>query len=229
MNDLAVAKQRSVSSGTSLYSTNPWLVFGICCFVYLFFNWYLQKHVLTDQVYTYSLGGAVNPDKLSVFLQGQHRMEFLSYILIPATIFIKMTLVAFCLMAGLLLTSQKLPFSKIFRIVLFAESAFVASTLFRLLLLAFSHTIESLGQYMAFAPLSLFSFFNPGSVPNWMVYPLQTVDVFQALYVYFLAKGLQFYMKRPLRDSLEQVLGSYGVGLITCMILFAFISITFNP
>ena len=156
-------------------------------------------------------------------------MAFLSYALIPVTIAIKMTLVAFCLMAGLLLTSQKLSFSILFRIVLFAESAFVASTLFRLLVLAFSHTIDSLGQYMAFAPLSLFSFFHATSVPNWMVYPLQTIDVFQLLYVYFLAKGLQLYLKRPFKDSLEQVVGSYGLGLFTCMILFAFISITFNP
>lgn len=229
MNDLAATEQRRVSSGASLYTTNPWLVFGIYCLVYLFFNWYLQKHVLTDQVYTYSLGGSVNPDKLAAFLQGQHRMEFLSYVFVPLMIVIKMFLVAFCLMAGLLLTSQKLAFSSVFKIVLFAESAFVASTLFRLLVLAFSHSVESLGQYMAFAPLSLFSLFHATSVPNWMLYPLQTLDVFQGLYIYFLARGLQHFLQRSFKESVEQVVGSYGLGLVTAMIFFAFISITFNP
>jgi hypothetical protein len=66
-------------------------------------------------------------------------------------------------------------------------------------------------------------------VPNWLVYPLQTLDVFQALYIYLLAKGLSVYLKRSITQSVEQVLGSYGVGLFTMMILFAFISITFNP
>jgi hypothetical protein len=229
MHDLAAAEHRRMSSGTSLYSTNPWLVFGLYCLVYLFFNWYLQKHVLTDDVYTYSLGAAVNPEKLAAFLKGQHRMEFLSYVFVPLMIVIKMLLVSFCLMAGLLLTAQKLSFSTIFKIVLFAESAFCASTLFRLLVLAFSHTIDSLGQYMAFAPLSLFSLFRPTSVPNWMLYPLQTLDVFQVIYVFFLARGLQYFLRRPFKASLEQVVGSYGLGLFTAMIFFAFLSITFNP
>jgi hypothetical protein len=140
-----------------------------------------------------------------------------------------MTLVTFCLLTGLLITSQKISFLILFRIVLFAETAFVASTLLRLLLLAFFHNVESLGQYMAFAPLSLFNFFHAQSVPNWLVYPLQTLDVFQAFYIYLLAKGLSVYLKCSLSQSVEQVLGSYGVGLFTVMILFAFISITFNP
>jgi len=229
MSDLAAADHRQVTPGASIYTTNAYLVFGIYCFVYLFFNWYLQAQVLTDQVYTYSLGGQVNPDKLTAFLQGQHRVQFLSYVFVPVVMLMKMLLVAFCLLAGLLLTSQKLSFAVIFRIVLFAESAFAAGTLFRLLVLAFSHNIDSLGQYMSFAPLSLFSFFKASSVPNFLVYPLQTLDVFQVFYVCFLAKGLQIHLKRSFSQSLEQVVGSYGVGLLTTMIFVAFLSITFNP
>ncbi len=229
MSDLAVNENRQTLPGASVYTTSAWLVFGVICFVAVFFNWYLQKQVLTDQVYTYSLGDQVNPDKLTAFLQGQHRMELLSYLLIPVVLLTKMVLVSLCLFTGLLLTSQKVSFSILFRIVLFAETAFVASTLLRLLLLAFFHNVESLGQYMAFAPLSLFNFFHAASVPNWLVYPLQTLDVFQALYIYLLARGLSVYLRRSLVQSVEQVLGSYGVGLFTAMILFAFISITFNP
>lgn len=229
MRDLVVNEDRQTIPGAPVYATNAWLVFGVICFVAVFNNWYLQKQVLTDQIYTYSLGGQVNPDKLTAFLQGQHRMELLSYLLIPVVLFIKMVLVTLCLLTGLLLTSQKVSFQIVFRIVLFAETAFVASTLLRLLLLAFFHNVESLGQYMAFAPLSLFNFFHAASVPNWLVYPLQTLDVFQVLYIYLLAKGLSVYFKRSLTQSVEQVLGSYGVGLFAAMILFAFISITFNP
>jgi hypothetical protein len=229
MSDLAANEHRQTLPDASVYTTNAWLVFGVVCFVSVFFNWYLQQQVLTDQVYQYSLGGQVNPDKLTAFLQGQHRMEVLSYLLIPVVLLVKMVLVTLCLLTGLLLTSQKIAVKVLFRIVLFAEMAFVASTLLRLLLLAFFHNVESLGQYMAFAPLSLFSFFHAQSVPNWLVYPLQTLDVFQALYIYLLAKGLSVYLKRSMPPSVELVLGSYGVGLFTVMILFAFISITFNP
>lgn len=229
MTELSVTTQKEVFEGNSLYSTNPWLVFGGFSFIYLFFNWYLQTQVLTDQVYAYTLNGQVNPDKLAAFLEGQHRMVFLSYIMVPITLLVKMTLVTICLLAGLLLTSQKLPVRKIFRIVLFAESAFAAGTLFRLLLLAFSHNVESLGQYMSFAPLSLYSLFNVSSVPNWMTYPLQTLDVFQVGYMLLLAAGLRYYMGQSFKKTFGLVLGSYGLGLFVCMIGFAFISISFNP
>jgi hypothetical protein len=229
MTDMAATGNIDRPSGVSIYTTNIWLVSGITCFVYLFFNWYLQTQVLTDQVYTYSLSRQVNPDKLAAFLQGQHRMVPVSYLVVPLTLLVKMSLVSLCLLAGLLVTYMKLPFRTLLRIALFAESAFVAGTLLRLLILTFSHDVESLGQYMSFAPLSLYSLFNPSSVPNWLSYPLQTLDIFQAAYILLLAAGLHYYIGQPFRKMLGLVLTSYGLGLVCCMIGFAFISISFNP
>jgi hypothetical protein len=230
MTDLAAtASNNEHSSNPSIYTTNIWFVSGVICFVYLFFNWYLQTQVLTDQVYAYSLGRQVNPDKLAAFLQGQHRMVLVSYLVVPLTLLVKMSLVSLCLLTGLLLTYLKLPFSTLIRIVLFAESAFVASTLLRLLILAFSHNVESLAQYMRFAPLSLYSLFPPTSIPNWLTYPLQTLDLFQVGYVLLLTAGLQYYIGQPFRKMLGLVLMSYGLGLVCCMIGFAFISVSFNP
>src|ERR1700748_3085505 len=116
MSHLAATEPQQTYQGTSLYATNPWLVFGFFCFIYLFFNWYLQTQVLTDQVYIYTLERQVNPDKLTAFLAGQHRMVFLSYLMVPFTLLLKMILVTLCLLTGLLLTSQKLPIRTIFKI-----------------------------------------------------------------------------------------------------------------
>jgi hypothetical protein len=229
MTDWAITGSRSgPASANSVYAANAWMVFAGICFIYLFFNWYLQTQVLTDDVYYYSLGRQVNPDKLNAFLQGQHRMSLVSYMFIPVILLLKATLVAFCLLTGLLLTSRNCPFTTLFRIALFAESAFVAGTLLKLLLLAFSHDVESLGQYISFAPLSLYSLFNASAVPSWLSYPLQTMDVFQAGYVVLLAIGLRSYLGQPLKKMLWLVLGSYGLGLLCCMIGVAFISISFN-
>jgi hypothetical protein len=229
MAHLAVPGQKTSLPGNSVYATNAWFIFGAFCFIYLFFNWYLQTQILTDQVYTYSLSGKVNPDKLTAFLDGQHRASFLSYVLIPVTMLVKMSLVTLCLLAGFLITSQKTSFATLFRIVLFAETAFIGGALLRLLLLAFSHPVNSLGQYISFAPLSLYSLFEPRSIPNWLTYPLQTLDVCQIGYVLLLAAGLRFYYGQSFKSALELVLGSYGLGLFCCMIGFAFISISFNP
>jgi len=229
MDHSAATGQQTTLPATAVYVVNPWLVFGASCFVYLFFNWYLQSQVLTDQVYTYTFGAQVNPDKLNAFLDGQHRTSLLSYVFVPLMMLFKMSLVSLCIYAGLVLTSQSLSFPRVFRIVIIAESATIAGTLVKLLLLAFSHPVESLGQYLAFAPLSLYSLFSSASIPHWLVYPLQTLDLFQVMYVCLLARGLQHPLKKPFRASLEMVVGSYGVGLAACMIGFAFISAIYNP
>jgi len=223
MTDLAATGQSSGPSGeASLYSTNGWWVFSGVCFIYLFFNWYLQTQVLTDQVYYYSLGGRVSAEKLTAFLDGQHRMSFLGYIVAPVVLLIRMTLVSFCLLTGLLLTSQKLSFKTIFTIVLFAESAFAAGILLKLLLLAFSKDVESLAQFETFAPLSLYSLTNHSAIPAWLTYPLQTLDLFQVAYCLLLAAGLRYFLRCPFKKAIGLVLSSYGVGLLCCMIAFAF-------
>jgi hypothetical protein len=223
MTELAATGQSSASSdNTSLYSANAWWVFAGICSIYLFFNWWLQTQVFTDQVYYYSLGGRVSAEKLASFLDAQHRMSFLSYVFVPVVLVVRMTVIAFCLLTGLLLTSRKLSFKAIFKIVLFAESAFAAGVLLRLLLLAFSKGIESLAQFETFAPLSLYSLVHPSSVPAWLTYPLQTLDLFQVAYCLLLAAGLRHFLFCPFKKALRLVLCSYGLGLLCCMIAFAF-------
>jgi len=223
MTDLAATGQSyTTPDNTSFYSINGWWVFAGMCFIYLFFNWYLQTQVLTDQVYYYSLGSQVSAEKLTAFLDAQHHVAFLSYVLVPVTLVIRMTLVSFCLLTGLLLTSQKLSFKAIFKIVLFAESAFAAGVLLKLLLLAFSKDIESLSQFGTFAPLSLYSLCNPSAVPAWLTYPLQTLDLFQAGYCFLLAAGLCYYLHTPFKKALRFVFCSYGIGILCCMIASAF-------
>jgi hypothetical protein len=229
MNDLAATEQRPISPEQPIYAVNGWMVFSGICFIYLFFNWYLQTSVLTDEVYYSSLGGRISTDKLAAFLAGQHRMSMLSYLLVPLTLLVKITIVSFCLLTGLLLTSRNLPFAALLKIVLFAESAFATGTLLKLLLLAFSRNINSLGQLENFAPLSLFSFMKASSVPAWLSYPLQTIDIFQVAYLLLLTAGLRFFLKESFRNMLLLVLGSYGLGLLCCMIAFAFLSISFTP
>jgi hypothetical protein len=223
MTDLAATGQSSASSdNTSLYSINSWWVFAGICFIYLFFNWWLQTRVLTDEVYYYSLGSRVSAEKLATFLDAQHHLSFLSYVLLPVSLVIRMTLVAFCLLTGLLLTSQKISFKSIFKIVLFAESAFAAGVLLKLLLLAFSKDIESLRQFETFAPLSLYSLVNASAVPAWLTYPLQTLDFFQVGYCLLLAAGLRYFLHCSFKKAFWLVLGSYGLGLLCCMVAFAF-------
>ncbi len=76
MTELAATEQRNELSKVSFCTINAWYVFGGICLIYIFFNWYLQTQVLTDQIYSYTLAGQANAGKLSAFLVEQHRTAF---------------------------------------------------------------------------------------------------------------------------------------------------------
>lgn len=224
MTDLTATEQAvHPANDPPLYDLNGWWIFSSICIIYLIFNWWIQTQVLTDQFYYYSLGAKVGADKLSTILSDQHRMSLLTYLIVPFTLLLKMTAVTFCLLTGLLLTAQKLSFSILFKIVLFAESAFVTGILLKLLLLSFGHNIDTLSEYESFAPLSLFSLFKTSSLPDWLILPLQTIDLFQIAYFLLLAKGLRFYLRQPFGKMLRLVIGTYGLGLLSWMIIVAFL------
>lgn len=189
----------------------------------------MQTQVLTDEVYHYSFGGQVSTAKLTEFLSGQHRTRVLSYILVPVVLLLRMLIVSFCLLAGLLLTSRKPAFSQLFRIVLIAEAAPVAGVLIKLLILSFFVHIDTISQFEALAPFSVYSFLNAAAVPRWLVCPLQSLDIFQAAYILLLAGGLRHYLKFSFRNALRWVLCTYGLGLLCLMIGLAFLVISFNP
>lgn len=227
MTDLAATEQdTAIANDPPLYDLNAWWIFSGICIIYVIFNWWIQTQVLTDQFYYYSLGAKVGADKLSTIVSDQHRMRLLTYLMVPFSLLLKMTAVTFCLLTGLLVTARKLSFRTLFKIVLFAESAFVAGILLKLLILSFGHSIDNLAEYESFAPLSLFSLFNTSSLPDWLIYPLQTIDLFQVAYFILLATGLRYFLRQPFAKMLRLVLGSYGLGLLSWMVVIAFLIIS---
>jgi hypothetical protein len=128
-------------------------------------------------------------------------------------------------MTGLLVTGNKVSFKILFKIALFAESAFVAAALVRLVLLAFFHTIDRLEDWQAFAPLSLYSLLKTSSVASWLVYPLQTLNLFELAYMGLLAAGLHYYLQQPFSKMLPLSAGAYGVGLLCWMIFMVFLNL----
>lgn len=209
-----------------VYTNNGWLMFATVCAISLLFTWFLNSEVLTDQVYYTSLSGKLKPESLIEFVQDQHKSRFLGYFLVPLMLCIKIGLVSICLLAGLSLTSRKLPFRTLCKIAVFAELAFSAGLVVKLFLLCFFREVDTLDQYTSFAPFSVYGLLNPSSVPSWLTYPLQTLDLFQVCYVLMLAVGLSYYLRKPVKQMAWLVVGSYGIGLLLCMIGFAFFKIS---
>ena len=210
--------------GQHIFDINGWLIFSGICAVYLFSSYYLQQHVLTEALYYNSLP-AVDEHQVEEMIHLKERSGIIGYLAVPVTTAVKILFASFCIYTGLLLTGGNIEFKKIFRVALFAELAFVLATLVRLVMLAFFTDLDNFDQLRAFAPLSLYSLV--GSAPNYSQYPLQTINLFEVLYIFLLAAGMQYFLKRPLKKMLLLVLCSYGLGLLAWMVFVGFLNVNF--
>jgi hypothetical protein len=164
----------------------------------------------------------------STITELRYRTGVLGLAMAPVGLLLRLTAVALCLQAGVLLTDRKLSFGAAFKIALFAESALVGLAVLKLLLLAFFYPVTRLQEVQAFAPLSLYSLPGASSFSRWWMYPLQTMNVFEVAYWFLLAVGLRHYLGQPLGRMLLLVLGSYGVGLACWMAGVEFLMINFT-
>lgn len=229
MDSIASGKAPSSYAGQSIYAINSWWVFTGFCLLSIFSTYYLQTHVLTDEVYYNSLADRFTADKIESIIHTQQRFGLLSYLMVPAGLLLKITLASFCLFTGLQFTSHTLPFRTVFKVALFAEIAFAANTLLRLFLLSFFREINTFEELQSFAPLSLFSLLNASTVPPYLQYPLQTLNLFELIYCLLLAGGLWFFLKQPLRKMMGLVLASYGLGLLCWIVCVVFLHTYLTP
>ncbi len=224
MDSIAPGKQSSTYSSQSIYTINSWWLFACICLLSLFSTYYMQANILTDEVYYNSLADRLTADKIESIIHTQQRIRILSYLMVPAGLLLRISLACFCIYTGLQFTSYALPFRTVFKIALSAETAFAGYTLLRLFLLSFFYEINTFNELQSFAPLSAFSLLNATTVPTYLQYPLQTLNLFELLYFLLLAAGLRFFLKQPLSKMIWIVLASYGLGLLCWIVCVVFLN-----
>jgi hypothetical protein len=228
MNSIPINAEAILYNWKPVYKINSWWIFAGACVVSILFSWFIQSHVLTDQLYYNYLAERLNEDKIEEAIRLQERAGLLGFLFIPVALFLKIGFTVLCLSIGISLASYQLPFKTLFRIALVAEMAFVFSILVKIFILYMFRDINSLEELRDFSPFSLFSLFNPASVPEYLRYPLQTINLFEVLYCVLLAAGLEVYMNKGFRHSFRLVLFSYGIGLICWVICAVFINLNLS-
>jgi len=141
-------------------------------------------------------------------------------------IFIKIACVALCLYIGLFFFSnQNNSYQISFNVALKSEIVFVAYYIVRLLWYTFIHIPDSLEE-MQVMPFSVMSFFDPSITETWLIYPLNTLNIFEVLYVLMLSSFLTVAIQIKFRNAFELVFVSYGAGLLLLMVAQMFLILT---
>jgi hypothetical protein len=124
---------------------------------------------------------------------------------------------------GLYLGKYEIRYRQVFGIVLISEFIFFIPLLIKIVW--FSYHPVSMEAVRLFAPLSLFSLFDPESIQEWLFYPFKVFNLFEVVYWIFLAFLLAKYLKSSIDAMLKIVLGYY-VSFLFCWVVFVmFISL----
>jgi len=178
----------------------------------LFYNFYSEK-LVRDQI-----------EKIQEF---KKKWAWVGYAVIPLMVLLRSSLVALCLSIGVFFydIERKIAFKKYMRIALMGEFVLVLVGLFKFGYFYFIKTDFTLQDLQQYYPLSYINFLDRTNLQPWLIYPLQTLNLFELVYILVLVFGVNKLLQNTFTKSLEMVAVSYGTGLLIFMGFVMFLTL----
>jgi hypothetical protein len=211
-----------------LFSIRGRVFFPVICLL-ISLNIYINnRFIFTRDLFYQTFGEQVAFERIQSFLDMRDRLAWVGYACVPVILLIKASFTALCIDIGLLFTKRSEPvsFKKLFKVALVGELAFVSAIFIKSAWIYFLIEPGTLTDVQHFYPLSL-GFLLDG-MPQWLTYPLLTINLFELAYVLLLAAGLNIYMGKGYRKAFTITLFSYLTGLLLWSVLVMFFSINLS-
>lgn len=175
-----------------------------------------------------------NINRIEQILTQFKEMKWISFILLPLILLIRVFYTSVFLYIGIFFTELKIDFGKLFKIALLADFVYVLAGLVKLVILIFFREVNTL-QDLQFQPLSVMELINAKTIDPLFVYALSLLNVFELGYFMLLAWLLvgvvyEANEERTLRfgQSLKLVTASYGSGLLLWVLVVMFITLNLS-
>ena len=132
------------------------------------------------------------------------------------------------MLTGIILFGFRASFTDIFRVVLVSEFVFLLPVLIKTVWFGLIYNDFSLEELNFFMPFSLANLFNPSQLDPWWIYPLQSINVFEAIYILVLAFGIGTILGENYGKAIKITLPIYTSGLLTWIIFITFITLSIS-
>ena len=207
----------------SFFDTSAWWYFVLLCVGSLLAMYVQSELILTDEVYYNTLGEQLTIERIKEVLDAQRKYVWIGYVLVPLMIVIQAFLITLCLNVGVILLDWKITFRKMYGMVIKSSIIFLLYKLVIIFVLLMVD-LDKVEDMMKADKFSLLSLMGQNSVPKWMYYPFQTVNVFEIIFIVLLGYGIS-YLKDEKKPEIGFVLSTYGVGLLFWVLFVVFIMI----
>lgn len=198
------------------------LLFTICILVMSVFLIYIQQeYVLIPQMHDSSLVGNVIKEQV---IDGFNKYRWLSFLLNPAIVLLRITFVSGCLFVGVFLFDdyKKMSYKACFNIALKSDIILIIFSIIYticVVLYGADFGLKIIGN------VSLLFLFNLDNIDYWMTIPISAFNLFELIYWLFIALLLSILNNKTIIDSLNFVISTYGVGFILYVLFITFASL----
>lgn len=186
-----------------------------------------QTTLINEVVFFNTFSEQLTYDRSMELFNKMRSFAWVSYVVTPLMLLIKFSALSMLIYIGVFFSDlhKEISLGKIFKVVMLSELVFIAASILKLLWFIFFAGNYTLDDMRFFYPLSLINLFSRAEVAPYWVYPLQTVNLFQLVYVFLLAIGLSRIssIKREVADKV--VLATYVPGILVWVALIMFLSI----
>jgi hypothetical protein len=209
------------------YSLNKLHLFIGIVLANILIIWLSKSVLINDIVFYNTFSEQLTYDRSLKLFDDMKRFAWMSYAATPILLLIKFALVSLVLYIGVIFFNirDKVTLGSVFKVIITSEIIFVFAGLVKFLwfyLFAGNYDLNDIGF---FYPLSLVNFFETNEVNRIWISPLQTVNLFQILYIISLSYGLNRVCEIRKADSEKIVLLSYIPALLLWVALIMFLSI----
>lgn len=190
-----------------------------------------NEFVITKEVYFNSYFEQLGTDVLEDFFGVLEIRQWISLAIIPFYVLIKSYLVYFCLSIGLFFYDDNDPqniYKKLFKLVLIAEFIPLLSKCYKFLYFFVLKEEYLIQDFQFYTPLSYTNFLDLKRIDPWLIYPLQTINLFEIAYFFILTYGLHKLSQNKYSKDFEIVAVSYGAGLIIWLGLIMFLTLNIS-
>ncbi|CAN1534543.1 hypothetical protein MCERE19_01507 [Spirosomataceae bacterium] len=206
--------------------TRNFIFFAII--VLSFETFIFHKHFFTDDITRGFYSTQFSYSQIETIISHQKKYEWVGYLLIPILYLIKILLITLCIYTGVLLSNTTLlVFPKIFSAVVLADILFLIPGVVKIFWFSFQrdYTLEDLQYFM---PGSLLNLFNPKEIEPWLVYPLQSINIWEVAFWFALAYELKEFFNEDFGKAFGTVMASYGSGLVIWIVFVVFLTLNFS-
>lgn len=203
--------------------------YAILCFASILLGEIAKYFLNIDKLVYLFLAENLTNDQIQEIFALQKKWLWVSYLVLPITLLFKTLLVAGVVYLGLFFYKGKqFVFKSIWGLVLQAEFLFLVVPVCKICFFYFFQDNYTLQDIQYFYPLSALNIIGYEGLEPWYIYPLQTLNLFEVAYIFFLAYQIGKLVKSDLDFGLTVVLYSYVPALLFWVSVIMFFTLNYS-